>query len=114
MNSEGPTHVHHTHTILALNQNHTVPLSLLQKPICALLPQVLKLLNSNSESPNLIWTNGTRAELLEFLEHQQERVIKRVRERERGGTPKLCIWGASQPTQTRKLLVVVATFSTLV
>ncbi|KAJ8268464.1 hypothetical protein COCON_G00136360 [Conger conger] len=39
--------------------------------------EVLKLLNSNSESPNLIWTNGTRAELLEFLEHQQERIIKR-------------------------------------
>ncbi|KAJ8336734.1 hypothetical protein SKAU_G00379540 [Synaphobranchus kaupii] len=39
--------------------------------------EVLKLLNSNCESPNLIWNNGTRAELLEFLEHQQERIIKR-------------------------------------
>lgn len=41
--------------------------------------QVLKLLNSNSENPYLIWNNGTRAELLEFLESQQEGNIKRVR-----------------------------------
>lgn len=40
--------------------------------------QVLKLLNSNSENPYLIWNNGTRAELLEFLEIQQEGNIKRV------------------------------------
>uniref|UniRef100_W5N2E9 DnaJ heat shock protein family (Hsp40) member C13 n=1 Tax=Lepisosteus oculatus TaxID=7918 RepID=W5N2E9_LEPOC len=38
---------------------------------------VLKLLNSNSENPYLIWNNGTRAELLEFLECQQEGIIKR-------------------------------------
>lgn len=41
--------------------------------------QVLKLLNSNSENPYLIWNNGTRAELMEFLEEQQESNIKRVR-----------------------------------
>lgn len=41
--------------------------------------QVLKLLNSNSENPYLIWNNGTRAELMEFLEEQQESSIKRVR-----------------------------------
>lgn len=40
---------------------------------------MLKLLNSNSENPYLIWNNGTRAELLEFLESQQEGNIKRVR-----------------------------------
>ncbi|XP_033855901.3 dnaJ homolog subfamily C member 13 isoform X1 [Acipenser ruthenus] len=40
-------------------------------------PEVLKLLNSNSENPYLIWNNGTRAELLEFLEIQQEGIIKR-------------------------------------
>ncbi|XP_036374961.1 dnaJ homolog subfamily C member 13-like [Megalops cyprinoides] len=39
--------------------------------------EVLKLLNSNCESPYLIWNNGTRAELLEFLEEQQENIIKR-------------------------------------
>ncbi|KPP77846.1 dnaJ-like subfamily C member 13-like, partial [Scleropages formosus] len=39
--------------------------------------EVLKLLNSNSENPYLIWNNGTRAELLEFLEGQQESIIKR-------------------------------------
>uniref|UniRef100_A0A8C7D3H7 DnaJ heat shock protein family (Hsp40) member C13 n=1 Tax=Oncorhynchus kisutch TaxID=8019 RepID=A0A8C7D3H7_ONCKI len=38
---------------------------------------VLKLLNSNSENPYLIWNNGTRAELLEFLEAQQEANIRR-------------------------------------
>lgn len=43
--------------------------------------QVLKLLNSNSENPYLIWNNGTRAELMEFLEAQQESNIKRVRGR---------------------------------
>lgn len=37
----------------------------------------MKLLNSNSENPYLIWNNGTRAELLEFLETQQEGNIKR-------------------------------------
>ncbi|XP_026104621.1 dnaJ homolog subfamily C member 13-like isoform X4 [Carassius auratus] len=39
--------------------------------------EVLKLLNSNSENPYLIWNNGTRAELMEFLEEQQESSIKR-------------------------------------
>ncbi|XP_043082003.1 dnaJ homolog subfamily C member 13-like isoform X3 [Puntigrus tetrazona] len=39
--------------------------------------EVLKLLNSNSETPYLIWNNGTRAELVEFLEEQQESNIKR-------------------------------------
>ncbi|XP_073686489.1 dnaJ homolog subfamily C member 13 isoform X1 [Garra rufa] len=39
--------------------------------------EVLKLLNSNSETPYLIWNNGTRAELMEFLEAQQESNIKR-------------------------------------
>ncbi|XP_069765063.1 dnaJ homolog subfamily C member 13 isoform X1 [Narcine bancroftii] len=39
--------------------------------------EILKLLNSNTESPYLIWSNGTRAELLEFLERQQESMIKR-------------------------------------
>ncbi|XP_073797395.1 dnaJ homolog subfamily C member 13 isoform X1 [Danio rerio] len=39
--------------------------------------EVLKLLNSNCESPHLIWNNSTRAELLEFLEEQQESNIRR-------------------------------------
>ncbi|XP_048827820.1 dnaJ homolog subfamily C member 13 isoform X4 [Brienomyrus brachyistius] len=39
--------------------------------------EILKLLNSNSENPYLIWNNGTRAELVEFLESQQESHIKR-------------------------------------
>lgn len=36
------------------------------------------MLNSNTESPYLIWNNCTRAELLEFLESQQENMIKKV------------------------------------
>ncbi|XP_059801619.1 dnaJ homolog subfamily C member 13 isoform X4 [Hypanus sabinus] len=39
--------------------------------------EILKILNSNTETPYLIWSNGTRAELLEFLESQQESMIKR-------------------------------------
>ncbi|XP_053215309.1 dnaJ homolog subfamily C member 13 isoform X3 [Podarcis raffonei] len=39
--------------------------------------EILKMLNSNTESPYLIWNNRTRAELLEFLESQQESMIKR-------------------------------------
>lgn len=37
------------------------------------------MLNSNTESPYLIWNNRTRVELLEFLESQQESMIKTVR-----------------------------------
>mmetsp|Transcript_15543 Transcript_15543/g.46103 ORF Transcript_15543/g.46103 Transcript_15543/m.46103 type:complete len:2307 (-) Transcript_15543:50-6970(-) len=37
---------------------------------------VLKLLNSNSETPYLIWDNGTRAELTDYLEAEQEKAIK--------------------------------------
>lgn len=50
---------------------------------CFHVYQVLKLLNSNSENPYLIWNNGTRAELLEFLEAQQEANIRRVSRGER-------------------------------
>lgn len=31
----------------------------------------MKILNSNSETPYLIWDNGTRAELMDFLETQR-------------------------------------------
>lgn len=34
--------------------------------------QVLKTLNSNCETPYLIWDNGTRAELIDFLETQRQ------------------------------------------
>lgn len=33
--------------------------------------QILKILNSNSETPYLIWNNTTRAELTDFLESQR-------------------------------------------
>ena len=38
---------------------------------------VLKLLNSNVESPYLIWDNGTRAELTEFLESERTSTVRR-------------------------------------
>jgi DnaJ family protein C protein 13 len=34
------------------------------------LEQILKMLNSNCETPYLLWNNGTRAELCEFLDQQ--------------------------------------------
>eukprot|EP00040_Diaphanoeca_grandis_P032411 m.196277 g.196277 ORF g.196277 m.196277 type:complete len:2301 (-) comp32615_c0_seq1:478-7380(-) len=37
---------------------------------------VLKLLNINSETPYLIWDNGTRAELIDYLEANQTRAVK--------------------------------------
>ena len=40
--------------------------------------QILKMLNSNTENPYLIWDNATRAELGEFLESEQLRKIKTV------------------------------------
>uniref|UniRef100_A0A6I8R119 DnaJ heat shock protein family (Hsp40) member C13 n=1 Tax=Xenopus tropicalis TaxID=8364 RepID=A0A6I8R119_XENTR len=39
--------------------------------------EILKMLNSNTESPYLLWNNGTRAELLEYLESQQESMVRR-------------------------------------
>ncbi|KAJ9449740.1 DnaJ-like protein subfamily C GRV2, partial [Diplonema papillatum] len=39
-------------------------------------PTVLKLLNSNSETPYMLWNNGTRAELTDFLEKMQEAALK--------------------------------------
>jgi DnaJ family protein C protein 13 len=38
---------------------------------------VLKLLNSNVESPYLIWDNGTRAELTDFLENERTSTVRR-------------------------------------
>ena len=39
--------------------------------------ETLKLLNSNSESPYLVWDNGTRAELVQFLEEQRDSAVRR-------------------------------------
>lgn len=38
---------------------------------------VLKLLNSNSENPYLVWDNSTRAELTEFLEAERDSSVRR-------------------------------------
>ncbi|XP_074170185.1 dnaJ homolog subfamily C member 13 [Rhinolophus sinicus] len=43
----------------------------------AMSAEILKMLNSNTENPYLIWNNSTRAELLEFLESQQENMVKK-------------------------------------
>jgi len=39
--------------------------------------ELLKLLNSNSENPYLVWNNGTRAELTDFLEEQRDSAVRR-------------------------------------
>jgi DnaJ family protein C protein 13 len=39
--------------------------------------EVLKLLNSNSENPYLVWDNSTRAELTEFLEEERTSSVRR-------------------------------------
>ncbi len=39
--------------------------------------KVLKILNSNVESPYLIWDNSTRAELTEFIEAERTSSIRR-------------------------------------
>jgi DnaJ family protein C protein 13 len=40
-------------------------------PCILLFVQILKVLTSNSENPYLIWDNGTRAQLMEFVESQR-------------------------------------------
>lgn len=40
--------------------------------------QLLKILNSNTENPYLIWDNATRMELTEYLTDQQTKVMKTV------------------------------------
>lgn len=49
------------------------------KNLFLFLFQILKLLNSNTENPYLIWENVTRAELLDFLEKQEENKNRMVR-----------------------------------
>ena len=43
-----------------------------------LIFQLLKILNSNTENPYLIWDNATRQQLNEFLLDQQQKMIKTV------------------------------------
>ena len=40
--------------------------------------QLLKILNSNTENPYLIWDNRTRAELNKYLEEQQQAIVRTV------------------------------------
>ncbi len=47
--------------------------------ILCVIFQILKILNSNTENPYLIWDNATRAELAEFLMDQQQQKIRTVR-----------------------------------
>ena len=42
------------------------------------LPQILKILNSNSETPYLIWDNMTREELKAYVGEQQRTIIGTV------------------------------------
>jgi len=40
-------------------------------------PEILKLMNSNSQTPYLIWDNATRAELRAYLENEREHLYKK-------------------------------------
>lgn len=37
----------------------------------------MKLLNSNTKNPYIVWDNGTRAELAEFLETERTSIVRR-------------------------------------
>ena len=37
----------------------------------------MKLLNSNTKNPYIVWDNGTRAELAEFLENERVSIVRR-------------------------------------
>ena len=39
--------------------------------------EILKLLNSNTKNPYIVWDNGTRAELAEFLENERTSIVRR-------------------------------------
>ena len=39
--------------------------------------EILKLLNSNTKNPYIVWDNGTRAELAEFLESERTSTVRR-------------------------------------
>ena len=39
--------------------------------------EILKLLNSNTKNPYIVWDNGTRAELAEFLETERTSIVRR-------------------------------------
>jgi len=39
--------------------------------------ETLKIINSNSENPYLVWNNGTRSELTQFLEEQRDSAVRR-------------------------------------
>ena len=76
-----------TSYISKLIVRHTVnevrPLTLCKQwllpPLLLLLfSKLLKILNSNTENPYLIWDNRTRAELIQYLETQQQSMIRAV------------------------------------
>ena len=46
---------------------------------------VLKVLNSNLEDPYMIWDNGTRAELLEFVEKHRNSNVNTVKKKHKMG-----------------------------
>lgn len=49
-----------------------------QNPAHVVWLQLLKLFNANTENPYLIWDNSTRAELTDFVESNQESIVKTV------------------------------------
>ena len=56
----------------ALYKNHA------QRNQRSMSSQVLKVLNSNTQNPYLLWDNATRTELTEYLKIQQKQAVGTV------------------------------------
>ena len=65
---------------LGLTASFHVMTPVLIPPSRAWSVQLLKILNSNTENPYLIWDNATRAQLGEYLADNQKRMIRNVRD----------------------------------
>lgn len=61
---------------------------------------MLKVLNSNVENPYLVWNNGTRAELVDYLKKQQKEIV-------RSGTSPDPSYGADFMFEQRKSELIV-------
>lgn len=61
---------------------------------------MLKILNSNVENPYLVWNNGTRAELVDYLEKQEKELV-------RSGTSPDPSYGADFMFEQRKSELIV-------
>lgn len=66
-------------------------------------PELLRILTANTENPYLIWDNGTRAQLKDYLLEQQRSVVRSVRPPSLGrkGSPSFLPWGGAMGVSHR-------------